>query len=111
MALYGSVPLMLALTPSGVTTGIFWLNAAESYIDIVHGDNVQLLSSSYAYKSPVLKGLRLCSVVSSDPLDERVRHHRRLLPAGSQAPRRVQAVCQLDWYVVRLHVCVGSCLI
>jgi hypothetical protein len=42
MALYGSVPLMLALTPSGVTTGIFWLNAAESYIDIVHGDNVQL---------------------------------------------------------------------
>lgn len=39
MALYGSVPLMLALTPSGVTTGIFWLNAAESYIDIVHGDN------------------------------------------------------------------------
>ncbi len=46
MALYGSVPLMLALTPSGVTTGIFWLNAAESYIDIVHGDNVQLPSSS-----------------------------------------------------------------
>ncbi len=46
MALYGSVPLMLALTPSGVTTGVFWLNAAESYIDIVHGDNVQLLSLS-----------------------------------------------------------------
>jgi alpha 1,3-glucosidase len=38
MALYGSVPLMLALTPSGLSTGIFWLNAAESFIDIVHGD-------------------------------------------------------------------------
>ena len=110
MALYGSGPLMLALTPSGVTTGIFWLNAAESYIDIVHGDSVQL-SSSYACKSLVLNGIHLWSIVSSDPLDERVRHHRRLLPAGSQAPRRVQAVCQLDWYVVRLHVCVGSCLI
>lgn len=51
MALYGSVPLMLALTPAGVTTGIFWLNAAESYIDIVHGDNVPLLSLSRMHAS------------------------------------------------------------
>lgn len=40
MALYGSVPLMLALSRNGVTTGIFWLNAAETFIDIVHTDDV-----------------------------------------------------------------------
>jgi hypothetical protein len=51
MALYGSVPLMLALTPSGLSTGIFWLNAAESFIDIVHGDQVLAASSTRSLTS------------------------------------------------------------
>jgi len=38
MSLYGSVPLMLALTSKGVSSGIFWLNAAETFVDIVYGD-------------------------------------------------------------------------
>lgn len=33
MALYGSVPLIVAHNPQR-TTGIFWLNAAETWVDI-----------------------------------------------------------------------------
>ncbi|RKP27115.1 glycosyl hydrolases family 31-domain-containing protein, partial [Syncephalis pseudoplumigaleata] len=35
MALYGSVPLMLGHSASGNTAGVFWFNAAETWIDIV----------------------------------------------------------------------------
>jgi alpha-glucosidase (family GH31 glycosyl hydrolase) len=35
MALYGAVPLMLGHRDSGATAGIFWFNAAETWIDIV----------------------------------------------------------------------------
>jgi len=42
MSLYGSVPLMLALTSKGVSSGIFWLNAAETFVDIVYGDTVKI---------------------------------------------------------------------
>jgi alpha 1,3-glucosidase len=35
MALYGSVPLMLAHRKPGRTVGVFWLNTAETWVDIV----------------------------------------------------------------------------
>jgi mannosyl-oligosaccharide alpha-1,3-glucosidase len=34
MALYGSIPFMLAHGPSGVTSGVYWNNPTETYVDI-----------------------------------------------------------------------------
>lgn len=49
MALYGSVPVMLAHSAQR-TTGIFWLNAAETWVDIssnTAGKVLPLLLSHY----------------------------------------------------------------
>jgi alpha 1,3-glucosidase len=34
MALYAAIPFMMGHGGSGATTGLFWLNAAEGWIDI-----------------------------------------------------------------------------
>lgn len=42
MALYGSIPLMLAhglVNGKGQTTGVFWFNPSETFIDITDGSN------------------------------------------------------------------------
>jgi len=48
MALYGNIPLMLAhglVNGKGQTTGVFWFNPSETFIDIADGGN-----SNNAYK-------------------------------------------------------------
>ena len=37
MALYGSIPFMLAHGPNGATAGVYWNNPTETYIDIAKG--------------------------------------------------------------------------
>jgi len=39
MALYGSVPFMIGHSAKGFTAGLFWLNAAETWIDVVHTES------------------------------------------------------------------------
>ncbi len=51
MALYGSVPLLFAHNED-VSTGVFWLNAAETWVDIVHSDKVQLHFPILSYRIP-----------------------------------------------------------
>ena len=42
MALYGAVPLMIGTQESrGTSSAVFWLNAAETWIDITHEDDPQ----------------------------------------------------------------------
>lgn len=44
MALYGSVPLMIAHSESG-TAGLFWLNVAETWVDVESSSNQGVVSS------------------------------------------------------------------
>jgi mannosyl-oligosaccharide alpha-1,3-glucosidase len=37
MALYGSIPFMLAHSPAGTTVGVFWNNPTETYVDVSKG--------------------------------------------------------------------------
>lgn len=40
MPMYGSIPLMTAVKPD-VSVGVFWANAADTFVDIHRGDSVQ----------------------------------------------------------------------
>jgi alpha 1,3-glucosidase len=37
MALYGSIPMVLAHSPAGTTAGAFWNNPTETYVDVAKG--------------------------------------------------------------------------
>ena len=58
MALYASIPFMMGHTASH-TTGLFWLNAAEGWIDIKKD------SEQHAPWSPYLSGLKISNFILS----------------------------------------------
>jgi len=46
MALYGSVPFMISHNPKH-TVGVLWFNAAETWIDVAHGNTGIIMGSNY----------------------------------------------------------------
>jgi alpha 1,3-glucosidase len=53
MALYGSVPVMFAHNEKK-STGIFWLNASEMWIDVEQADNEQATATHWMSESGIV---------------------------------------------------------
>ncbi len=65
MALYGSVPLLFAHNED-VSTGVFWLNAAETWVDIVHSDKVSTQFSSAKLVLCAILKLKCLSIIMNN---------------------------------------------
>ena len=91
MALYGSIPFMLAHNWSK-TVGVFWLNAAETWVDIANAAaDKNLLGKLLSYfKSED-------EVPQIDTLDVRERDNRRLHSPGTTPLRCVQTIRFSHW--------------
>lgn len=68
MALYGSIPLMISSQSNnnGLTSAVFWLNAAETWIDIDHNTQNNQVDTHWMSESGVLDFFILLGPTSKD---------------------------------------------
>lgn len=100
MALYGAVPVMLAHNAQR-TTGIFWLNAAETWVDISSNtagkvkpvgfiSRLHLKAGSDSCFVPLFRPcLGKCWILSRAP----VRRHRRMCVGSQKAESSTSSSC------------------